>query len=177
MTFLTFSFFFSSEDGKLTLLLLPLMAPSRQEIGISKFAHHLRVDCVEFYFGSSSWGTCGVEGDGWDDTSSSACEIDSSWGVEREGERGGGEEYMAARIEENEHIRGEHVFFFLVYNTTTYIHTHTHTHKCYLSVFLLLLPACHIHSFSPKGWAKPWIASSFLFQHNMYECVRDQLLD
>lgn len=40
--------------GKLALLLLPLIPPSRQEIGISKFTHHLRVDCVEFYFGSSS---------------------------------------------------------------------------------------------------------------------------
>lgn len=35
-------------------VLLPLIPPSRQEIGVSKFAHHLRVDCVEFYFGSSS---------------------------------------------------------------------------------------------------------------------------
>lgn len=40
--------------GKLALLLLPLIPPSRQEIGISKFTHHLRVDCVEFHFGSSS---------------------------------------------------------------------------------------------------------------------------
>jgi len=81
-------FFLFEWKCKLALLLLPLIPTSRQKIGVSKFTHHLRVDCVEFYFGSSSWGTWGVEGDGWDDTSSSACEIDSSWGLERDrGER------------------------------------------------------------------------------------------
>lgn len=84
---LFFFFFLFEWKCKLALLLLPLIHTSRQKIGISKFAHHLRVDCVEFYFGSSSWGTWGVEGDGWDDTSSSACEIDSSWSVERDKER------------------------------------------------------------------------------------------
>lgn len=40
--------------GQTDTVLLPLIPPSRQEIGVSKFTHHLRVDCVEFYFGSSS---------------------------------------------------------------------------------------------------------------------------
>lgn len=55
MTFLSFFFFSLFERKcKVALLLLPLIPPSRQKIGVSKFTHHLRVDCVEFYFGSSS---------------------------------------------------------------------------------------------------------------------------
>lgn len=46
--------FFSWTKMQTDNVLLPLIPPSRQKIGISKFAHHLRVDCVEFYFGSSS---------------------------------------------------------------------------------------------------------------------------
>lgn len=68
---------------------------------------------------------------------------------------------MAARIEENEHIRGEHVFFFLVYSTTTYIHTH----KCDLSSFplLLLLAAGHIHSFIQSKGVSQALNRLFLF--------------
>lgn len=53
--FLVFFFLFSFRVKKQTdTVILPLIPPSRQKIGVSKFTHHLRVDCVEFYFGSSS---------------------------------------------------------------------------------------------------------------------------
>lgn len=110
-----------------------------------------------------------MEGDGWDDTSSSACEIDSSGGVETDTEREGGREgerereYMAARIEENEHIRGEHVFFFLGF--ITLLPTYIHTNAIYLAFrccYCLLL-ATFIHSFIQSKGVSQALNRLFLF--------------